>query len=88
MESCDRAKSDFFSAMLSLKGYWYSLFDLDHTYFSLSHLFGVSIDELLNVIEIFGYVKNVVTKLLLLRYGVRTIQCCNPRQVSWFSYVT
>ena len=88
MESCDRAKSDFFSAMLSSNGYWYSLLDLDATYFSLSHLFGVSIDELLNVIEMFGYVKNAVTKLLLLRYRVRTIQCFNPRQVSWFLDVT
>ena len=44
--------SDFFSDMLSLKGCWYSLIDLDDTYISLSQLFGVSIDELLDVFEI------------------------------------
>ena len=57
MESCERATSDFFSSMLSPKGYWYSFFDLDYTSFSLSQLFGVSIDELLDVFEIIGYVK-------------------------------
>ena len=88
MESCERAKSDFFSAMSSSKGYWYSLFGLDHTSFSLSQMFGVSIDELLDVFEIIEFVKKVEKKLLLLRYGVRTIQCCNPRQVSWCSDVT
>ena len=59
MESFDRATTDFFSTMLSLKGYWYSLFDLDYTYFSLSQLFGVSIDELLDVFETIGFVKKV-----------------------------
>ena len=88
MESCKRATSDLFSAMLSSKGYWYSLFDLDDTSFSLSQLFGVSIDELLDVFEIVGFVKKVKKKLLLLRYVVRTIQCCNPRQVRWCSDVT
>ena len=68
--------------MSSLKGYWYSLFDLDDTSFSLSQMFGVSIDELLDVFEIIGFVKKVEKKLLILWYGVRTIQCCNPRQVS------
>ena len=80
--------SDFFSDMLSLKGYWYSLFDLDDTSFSLSKLFGVSIYELLDVFGIIGFVKKVDKKLLILRYGVRTIQCCNPRQVRWCSDVT
>ena len=56
MESCDRATSDFFSDMSSSKGYWYSLFGLDDTSFSLSQLFGVSIDELLDVFEIIGFV--------------------------------
>ena len=56
MESCERYTSDFFSAMLSSKGYWYSWFDLDDTSFSLSHMFGVSIDELLDVFEIIGFV--------------------------------
>ena len=51
--------SDFFSDMLSLKGYWYSLIDLDNTYFSLSQLFGVSIDELLDVFEIIWFVKKI-----------------------------
>ena len=88
MESCKRDMSDFFSDMLSLKGCWYSLFGLDDTYFSLSQLFVVSIDELLDVFEIIGFVKKVEKKLLLLRYGVGTIQCCNPRQVSWCSDVT
>ena len=88
MESCERATSDFFSAMSSSKGCWYSLFDLDDTYFSFSQLFGVSTDELLDVFEIIGFVKKVEKKLLILRYGVRTTQCCNPRQVSWCSDVT
>ena len=88
MEYCERDMSDFFSAMSSLKGYWYSLFDLDDNYFSLSQLFGVSIDELLDVFEIIGFVKKDENKLLLLRYGVRTMQCCNPHQVSWCSDVT
>ena len=52
MEYYKRATSDFFSAVSSSKGYWYSLFDLDDTSFSLSHLFSVSIDELLDVFEI------------------------------------
>ena len=88
MESCERATSDFFPAMLSSKGYWYSLFDLDDNSFYFSQLFGVSIDELLDVFEIIGFVKKAEKKLLLLRYEVRTIQCCNPRQVSWCSDVT
>ena len=62
MESCERATSDFFSSMSLSKGYWYSLFDLDDTYFSLSQLFGVSIDELLDVIEIIGFIKKVEKK--------------------------
>ena len=66
MESCERATSDFFSAMSSSKGYWYSLFDLDDTSFSLSQLFGVSIDELLDVFEIIGFVKKVENKGLQL----------------------
>ena len=63
MESCERATSDFFSTMSSSKGYWYSLFDLDDNSFSLSHLFGVSIDELLNVFEIIGFVKKFEKKV-------------------------
>ena len=62
MESCKRATSDFFSAMSSSKGYWYSLFDLDDTSFSLSQLFGASIDELLDVFEIIGFVKKAEKK--------------------------
>ena len=50
----ERATSDFFSAMLSSKGYWYYLFYLDDTSFSLSQLFGVSIEELLDVFETIG----------------------------------
>ena len=88
MESCKRATSDFFSDMSSSKGYWNSLFDLDDTSFSLSQMFGVSIDELLEVFEIIEFVKKVKKKLLLLRYVIRTIQCCSPRQVSWCSDVT
>ena len=88
MESYNRATSDFFSAMSSWKGYWYSLLDLDDNSFSLSQLFSVSIDELLDVLEIIGFIKKVKKKLLLLRYGVRTIQCCNIRQVSWCLDVT
>ena len=57
MESFERATSDFFSTMPSLKGYWYSLLDLDDTSLSLSQMFGVSIDELLDVFEIIGFVK-------------------------------
>ena len=82
MESCEGATSNFFSAMSLSKDYWFSLFDLDYTSFSLSQLVGVSIDELLDVFEIIGFVKKVEKKLLILRYRVRTIQCCNPRQVS------
>ena len=74
--------------MSSLKGYWHSLFDLDDTSFSWSQLCCGSIDELLGVIEIIGFVEKVEKKLLLLRYGVRTIQCCNLQQVSWCSNVT
>ena len=88
MESCERATSDFFSAMSSSKGYWYSMFDWDDTSFSLSQLFGVSIDELLDVFEIIGFVKKVKKKLLLLWCGVRTIHCCHPRQVCWCLDVT
>ena len=62
MESCERATSDFFPAMLSPKGYWYSLFDLDYTSFSLSQLFGVSIDELLGVFGIIWFIKKVEKK--------------------------
>ena len=57
MEYCDRATNDFFSAMLSSEGYWCSLFDLDVTSFSLLHIFGVSIEELLDVFETIGFVK-------------------------------
>ena len=74
--------------MFLSKGYWYSLFYLDDISFYLSQLFGVSIDELLDVFEIIGFVKNVEKKPLLLRYGVRNIQCFNPRQFSWCSDVT
>ena len=73
MESCKRATSGFFSSMLYPKGYWYSLFDLDDTYFSLSQLFGVSIDALLDVFKIIGFVKKVEKKLLILRHRVHTI---------------
>ena len=48
--------------MFSLKVYWYSLFDLDDTSFSLSQLFSVSIDELVDVFEIIGSVKRVKKK--------------------------
>ena len=51
MESCKRATGDLFSASLSSMGYWYFLLDLDDTSFYLSQLFGVSIEELLDVIE-------------------------------------
>ena len=57
MKYCERATSDFFSTILSSKGYWYSLFDLDDTSFSLSHIFGVLIEELLDVFETIGFVK-------------------------------
>ena len=52
-----KATSDFFSAMCSLKGCWYSLFDLDDTFISLSQLFGVSTEEMLDVFETIGFVK-------------------------------
>ena len=57
MEYCKGDTSDLFSALSSSKGYWYSLFDLDDTYFHLSQMFGVSIDELLDVFEIIGFFK-------------------------------
>ena len=56
MEYCERAISDLFSAMSSSMGYWCSLFDLGGTYFSLSQLFCVSIEELLDVFETIGIV--------------------------------
>ena len=59
MESCERATSDFFSAMSSSKGYWYYLFDLDDTSLSLSQLFGVSIEELFDVFQTIGFMKKV-----------------------------
>ena len=62
MEPCKRAMRDFLSVMFLSKGYWYSLFYLDDTSFYLSQLFGVSIDELLDVFEIIGFVKNVKKK--------------------------
>ena len=62
MESCERATSDFFSAMSSSKGYWYSFFNFDDTSFSLSQLIGVSIDELLDVFEIIGFFLKVEKK--------------------------
>ena len=62
MESCERATSDFFSAMSSPKGYWYSLFDLDDTSFSLSQIFGVSIEELFDVFQTIGFRKKVGEK--------------------------
>ena len=55
--------SDFFSDIFSLKGYWYSLFDFDDTSFSLSQLFGVSIEELVYVFETIGFVKKVEKKV-------------------------
>ena len=71
MESCKRATSDFFSDLQSSKGYLYSLFDMDDTSFSLSQLFGLSIDELLDMSEIIGFVKKVEKKLIFLWYGIR-----------------
>ena len=62
MESCERATSDFFSAVSSSKVYWYSLFDLDDTSFYFSQLFGVSVDELFDVFEIIGFVKKTKKK--------------------------
>ena len=62
MESCERATSDFFSAVASSKGYWYSLFDLYYTSFYLSQLFGVSIEELLDVFETIGFFLKVEKK--------------------------
>ena len=62
MEYCERATSDFFSAMSSSKVYWYYLFDLDDTSLYLSQLFGVSIEELLDVFETIGFVKKVEKK--------------------------
>ena len=48
--------------MLSSKGYWYSLFYWDDTPFYLSQLFGLSIDELLDVLEIIEFVKKAEKK--------------------------
>ena len=62
MESCERATSDFFSAISYSKGYWYSLFDMDDTSLSLSQLFGISIEELLDVFKTIGFVKKVKKK--------------------------
>ena len=62
MESCEWATSDLFSDILSSKGYWYSLFGLDDTSFSLSQLFGISIEELLDVFETIGFVKKFEQK--------------------------
>ena len=62
MESCERATSDLFSAVSSSKGYWYSLFDLGDNSFSLSQLFGISIDELLDVFETIRFLKRLRRK--------------------------
>ena len=62
MESCERATSDFFSAMSSSKGYWYSLLYFYDTTFSLSQLFVIYIDEQLDVFEIIGFVKKFEKK--------------------------
>ena len=62
MESCEMSTSDFFSTMSSSKGYWYSLFDLDYISFSLSKMFSVSVDKLLNVFEIIVFVKKIKKK--------------------------
>ena len=59
MEYCERDTSDFFSAVSLSKGYWHALFDLVDTSFYLSHMFGVSIEELLDVFETIGFVKKV-----------------------------
>ena len=64
MESCKRATSDFFSDMSLSKGYWYSLFDLNDNYFSLSQMFGVSIEELLYMFETIGFVEKVKKRYL------------------------
>ena len=48
--------------MLLSKGYWYYLFDLDDISFSLSQLFGVPIEELLDVFETIGFVKKFKKK--------------------------
>ena len=63
------------------KGYWYSLFYLDDTSFSLSQLFGVSIDELLDVFEIIGFVKkakktNSLGLVCWLKHGW-LVTCCS-----------
>ena len=62
MVSCERDASDIFSDMFSSKGYCYFLFDLYHTYFSLSQLFGVSIEILLDVFETIGFFLKVKKK--------------------------
>ena len=62
MESCKRATSDLLSAMSLSKGYWYSLFYLDDTSLYLLQLFCVSIDEMLDVFEMIGFVKKVEKK--------------------------
>ena len=62
MESCERATSDFLSAVSSPKGYWYFLFDLDDTSFYLSQMFGVSIEQLLDVFETIGFKKKFKNK--------------------------
>ena len=64
MESCERATNDFFSDMSLSKGYWYSLFDLNDNYFSLSQMFGVSIEELLYMFETIGFVEKVKKRYL------------------------
>ena len=50
MESCEEATSNFSPMSLS-KGYWYYLIDLDDNSLSLSQLFGVSIEELLDLFK-------------------------------------
>ena len=62
MESCDRATSDFFSTMLSSKGYGHCLFDLDDSSLSLSRLFGLSIEEPLDAFENIGFFLKVPKK--------------------------
>ena len=70
--------------MSSSKGYWYPLFDFNDTTFSLSQMFVVSIDELLDVFEILGFIKKGQEE----RVAIHEIQVHKFYQPEWSSRVS
>ena len=86
MESCERATSDFFSAMLSSKEYWYSLFDLDDTSFNcISAIKGTHGPKGFHV-----YRNTNSIELWNLARGIRVISsllCCRQRGIGIYCLI-